>query len=478
MDADFKYIRNRIREYSKEEMLKMCFNGLENSEDQIMPRWIFFLLIKWTHLHGGFKRNTKLLTQEKFDRIFYLTHKLDSAHISSFIKSGKITESFLILHSQQFYLQTTVYSNKIATQMKLFHSLRSKYDINAEFLSKTGISLLDFIVLMEALWMYCNAEKHIETNFRFFGYINNDFVQDIGARLTNKEITSRFLSLITFDPSNKEVLNSLSTRIRNAHLQPLERTIFTFYPLQLYNGRYRLIDRTILNYSVNYYLYDYLKENDKNFPSEFGYRFEKYIELSILETGLNFETEKELKAKLPKRSNLVDFRLTDENIFIECKAVELQTYTSVNPTDELLYNSLKDSIMKAYFKQLLSVSKSLNPKGENWGVVLTFKEMFLSHFPQLYPLGEGKFKNWDETDHLPPENVFIIDVSTWDKMVRIVKSRQATFSELLKFAKEMNLNHNTKKQSFYMHLDNYDINRTRASYLQDERDLMEEIWRQ
>lgn len=473
MDVDFKYIRNRIREYSKEDLLKMCYATLENSEDKIMPRWIVFLLIKWTHLHGNYKRPSKQLTQRKFDKLLHFTFNLNSKHVTSFIKNRKITESFLILHSQQFYLQTSVYKDKIATQLKLFHTLKSKYDIDASFRKKTGVSVLDFVILMEALWMYCNAEKLIDTEFRFFGFINTDFLEEFGSKLTNLETTNLFMSLITFDPNNDiEKLNGLSTRIRNTDLQPLERTIFTMFPLQLYRDRFRLIDRTVLNYSVNYYLYDYLKENDKDFPSEFGYRFEKYIALGLKETGLTHKTEIELKKVLPKRSNLVDFCLTDENIFIECKAVELQPYTAVNPTDELLYNSLKDSILKAYFKQLLRVSKSINPSGKNWGVILTYKEIFLSHFPQIYPLGEGKFDNWDDTGHLPPENVFIIDVNTWDKMIVIVKSGQATFSELLELGRRSNLDTDTRKQSFYMHLDDFDINCSKLSYLEHEYELM------
>ena len=56
---------------------------------------------------------------------------------------------------------------------------------------------------------------------------------------------------------------------------------------------------------------------------------------------------------------LVDYLLSAENILIECKATERQQYPSINPTNELIYNSLKQSIFKAYFEQLLVVTKNI-----------------------------------------------------------------------------------------------------------------------
>lgn len=128
----------------------------------------------------------------------------------------------------------------------------------------------------------------------------------------------------------------------------LETTFFIMFPFQRFKGKLKLVHRNVFKYTANYYIYDFLKNSDDKFTTEFGYRFEKYIELGLIEIGYSYATENQLKQKLPAKSKVVDYYLKDYQIFIECKAVELQTYPSINPTDELLYNALKDSILKAY----------------------------------------------------------------------------------------------------------------------------------
>jgi hypothetical protein len=151
----------------------------------------------------------------------------------------------------------------------------------------------------------------------------------------------------------------------------MERTFFTIYPFLIFKGEIKLLHESVFNHFINYYIYDFLKAADENFTTEFGSRFEKYVELSLKEVKLKFINENELKKRLKVKSNLVDFYLEAYNVYIECKAIELQPIPLVNPTDEILYNSLKESILKAYFKQLVNVSKSINRKKENWGLIIT-----------------------------------------------------------------------------------------------------------
>ena len=156
------------------------------------------------------------------------------------------------------------------------------------------------------------------------------------------------------------------------------------FPFQIHIGEIRVIHSSVFKHTVNYFVYDYLKANDILFGAEFGKRFEKYIELGLQEVNLNYKTENDLKKILPPNSNVVDFMLVDESIFLECKAIELQPYPSINPTDELIYNSLKDSIIKAYSKQLLPTAKLLKSNSENWGIILTYKQLFWSEFSEVW----------------------------------------------------------------------------------------------
>ena len=155
MEITFTYIRNRIREHSKQDLLQASYNILDDKKEEIKkPIWNVFLLMKWTYLYGGEKYPSKPLTQKKLSNILKSISDFNQDHISDFIKSGEIHRAFHILYSQQFYLQTSVYKDKFATQLKLYNSLKSKYDINASFISKTGFTILDLIKIMQLIWLY------------------------------------------------------------------------------------------------------------------------------------------------------------------------------------------------------------------------------------------------------------------------------------------------------------------------------------
>jgi hypothetical protein len=467
MEVSFTYIRNRIREHKRQDLLQACYNVLDSEEKEPKPVWFVFLLMKWTYLHGEETYPSKVLTDKQFSNILNSIFNFNQEHVSSFLKQGKIDRALHIIFSQQFYLQEGVRKEKFATQLKLFCILKSKYDIDVRFKAETGFSILDFIYLTQITWLYANSDILGKKELNFNGYLSNDFLIAV-SQLTDLDKVRSFLKLLVLDPinTNEKIIN-FKRSVRAEELQSMERTFFTLYPFQLFNNGIRIIHKSVFNYSANYYIYDYLKSNDEGFTTEFGLRFEKYIELGIKEISYKYLNETEIKKKLPPNSTAVDFHLTEYNVFIECKAIEIQPYPSINPTDDLLYNSLKDSILKAYFKQLLPVSKKLNGSDENWGIILTYKKLFWSHFVDLYDLGKDKFDSL-ENNHLPPENVFITDIYTWDKVVQIIKNGQATILDILKLAKSNNSVGSTKKQSFDMHLDIYDARRYNLTYLTDE----------
>ena len=467
MRITFNYIRNRIREHSKDELLRASYRVL-NDKRKHMPIWYVFLLMKWTYIYGGERKPSKPLTNEKFSKLLNAITNFNQEHISSFFSDKDFSKVFLILHSQQFYLQTSVYKEKFATQLKLFDTINGKYNISASFKSKTGISISDFTYMLQATWLFTRVNEFNDIKLRYYGHLSKHFL-DMMAILLNEEKVNAFLKLLVLDPENPEdKIKNYKLSIRNNDLQFMEQTLFTLYPFQVFDSQIKVIHNSVLNYTLNYYIYDFLKSNDDKFTTEFGQRFEKYIEFGIKEMKYKFYPEVEIKKLLPKNSNLVDFLFYEQNIYVECKAVEIQPYPSINPTDELLLNSIKDSILKAYFKQLLKVSKYISSDKENWGIILTYKKLFWSQFDDLYELGKEKFKNHPNITILPPENVFIIDLGTWDRIVHLVKNGQTTLLELLILAKKNNSLPETKKQAFEMHLDIFEDSSLDLSYLQTE----------
>jgi hypothetical protein len=468
MEVTFNYIKNRIREHSKPELLNACYNLLNIKRDEAFPIWYVFILIKWTYKFAGEKYPSKQLTDKKFANIYNSISNFNQSHINEFIKKGKVDRALNIFYSQQFYLQKNVSKEVFATQLKLYKSISGKYNIDNSFKEKTGFSIYDFLYIQQLIWLYININILENKSLKFEGNLSNDFLL-ASSELTSVEKIKSFLNLLVLNPNNPlESINNFKRALNNEDLQSMETTFLTLYPFYIHLNQIKLIHKAIFNHTVNYYIYDYLKSNDENFTTEFGRRFEKYIELGIREINYKYFNENELSKILPKNSKVVDFYIKECNIFIECKAIEIQPLTSINPTDELLYNSLKGSLLKAYFEQLLTVSKVISPDNENWGIIVTYKELFWSKFTDLFELGMDKFENSKDYQYLKPENVFIIDIYTWDKIIQIVKDNKATLLEILQDAKRNNSKPESTKQLFNMHLDKYDLKTMNLSYLQNE----------
>lgn len=467
MDITFNYIRNRISEYRKSDIIDFCHKILEENRGKVFPAWTIFTLMKWTYLYGEKKFPYKLIDRNKFAILCDITSKFNEEYLIQLIKENKVDRAFLVLFNQQLYLQKKVYGEIAATQLKLYSKLSGKYDIEKSFESITNLKTKDFLRISFIIWGYAiyGGKDSIP---RFNGYLESDFWRAMESFIHIDKLKA-YVKLLTLNPDKIEnSIKNFKRSIKNEDLQNLEVTFFTMYPFQLYNNRLRLVHESIFSYVVNYFIYDYMKENDSHFTTEFGSRVEKFVKISFDEISLSYMTENEIRRTIGRESKVIDFYLPNEKIFIECKASELQAYPTVNPTDDLIYNSLKSSFIKAYFEQLNPVAEKLSPDDENWGIIITYKEFFYSQYTPLFEIGKDKYINF-EKKFLPPENVFIIDLYTWNKIIYIVKEKKINLKEILLKARENNKQPETMKQFFEMHLDEYNMSKMDLSYLELEK---------
>lgn len=472
MKVSFNYIRNRISEHSIDDLLEFSYNLLESQKKEVFPIWYVFVLMKWSMIYGGKKRPPKKLTNEKYGNIYNSITNLNQEHITSFIRDSQIDKMFQILYNQQFYLQKKVYKDILYTQYKLYLSVKGKYDIEKSFKDKTNLSIHDFLFILQLFWLYININQLKKDNIFFEGLIDSAFV-DAAKKIVDENKILSFIKLLTIHPYNSNsCINNYKHLIRNEDLQTMEMSFFTMFPFQLFKNKLRLVHESVFNYCANYYIYDFLKSKDENFTTEFGYRIESFFELGLKEANISYKTESQLKQLLPAKSKLVDFALLEDNIYIECKATELQAYPFVNPTDELLYNALKSSIFKAYFEQIVSVSKKMSHDKENWGIIITYKEFFCSHFTKLYEVGVKNYPNID-TSHIPAENIFIIDIYTWNVIVQIMITKKITLLQILREARQSNMDPSTSKMLFQMHLDKYNLGKLNLRYFDDIHPLFD-----
>lgn len=472
MPEDFKYIRNRIQEYRSEDLLYFCFTTLDKHVINY-PIWYIYTLIKWTLIYGGKQYPPKKLSQDKFYKLLNQVANFNEEHISSFIKQkGKLLRAFQILSYQQFYLQKTPHISKFYTQSILFYfNPGRKYNFNYVFEEKTGLSVIDFLKLIKLFYCQIYIEQ-LSSEWRFYGYFSNDFML-AASELIGIEKVQKFVNLLTLTQENAKS-NAMNYRyqVNNVNLQTMEMTFLSLCPFIYWDDQLKLIDKRLFNYTSLYFIYDYLKSNNDQFTTEFGHRLEKYIELGLKELQLSYKNENQLKSVLPQPSSLVDFMLEDDCIYIECKASEISPYAAINPTDENLSNALKKTLLKAYFTQLCRVSKELSPESENWGIIITYKEYFWSDFIELFELSDADLVNDNTTKHLPPENVFIIDLETWDYLLCVIKQYNLTIKSILQEAKTASVNKHKRPLFFKQHLDKYKIEHIKLSYLEDVEDYL------
>ena len=68
---------------------------------------------------------------------------------------------------------------------------------------------------------------------------------------------------------------------------------------------------------------------------------------------------------------------------------------------------------------------------------------------------------------LPPENLFIIDIESWDRTLQILKTNKISLVDVLEKIKNIDANPQSKKFNFSMHLDDFKIEKINLLYLLD-----------
>ncbi|WP_461116994.1 hypothetical protein [Spirosoma jeollabukense] len=439
------------------------------------PSWSLFTLMRWAYEFAGSKSKLKELTSSRFKTLFNGITEVSDEHVGRFFKEDKTFKPFQILYSQQFYLQRNVYTSDILSQLKLFCTLNGNYDIEQAFKKKAGLTIQEFIRIVYVINLVYISESSIKHKYIFRNRLLPELLHVLREYTSEKAVES-FFDLLTVNFSSKDKRSiSTKTEIRNLEIQPLGLSFFTRFPFLFYKGNCYLVNHGLLKYVLDYYIYDFLRDED--FTTEFGGRIEKYIELSLKDLNIVFKNETSLRKILGKGSNVVDFYLENENIFFECKATELQPYAAVNPTDTILFKSLKESLLKAYFKQLQTAARNLSPNTEAWGVILTYKELFWSDFRDLYQVGITQYGDIVGYNPLPPENVFIVDLYTWNRVLYILKHSNVSLQTILKKAKENNSHTSTEKLLFSMHLESFSIQSSdievELTFLKDEQAIID-----
>lgn len=458
----FTYIRNRISEFSKESLYSIAFSvlkKLERNPKENYPIFLLLTLIKWVAIYGGNKYPPKIAQIKDFDKLMSQISSLATFGQLFDLRNPKdLTKVLTIAAHQQFYLQDQIIMSVIWRQLVLYLIIKTQYDIQGSFKAHAGLEIIDFFKIIFLISIQANPER-LGNSHIYDGTISPAYIQAIDKN-TSVETRGAFLRLLCF--GSDESINRLkkdSAKLKRLELQPLDTDFFAQYPLFRYGGQIFLLHRSILPYTIRHYVYDFLKEKDSQFTTDFGRRMEQYIGMGINETGLECISENHFKRQYPTSRYQVDF-VVSKNILIESKAIALPALPSVLPDEAVLYNALKDSLVKAYVYQMLSVANFLKAEGEYFGVIITYKKLYLGNALEWNSFLQEKTEQFCaennlNTDLLPQSNLFIIDIDTWDLIIQLIVENRAVLTDLLKYFRSQNTNPETEAFEIRIHLRDY-----------------------
>jgi len=469
---DFKPIRNKIKTFSYHSLTMHLLQVLKEQEASQRPQafWHSLTLLKWTLEFAGESYPSKEASRNDVHKLLNQLNDLEMSHRTFNLKTNgrKINKLLTILSVQQLQYQQNAWKHSFASQLILFHDLKHKYSIADSFKRLTGMEIDTFLQILFIYWLVI-TQDHL-TGFKFNSQTFED-VSKIVAGIYGRSVLDDFKKLLTVSRDNaKEIFEDDKRMVRNYDLQIFDTSFFTRYPFFSFKGNVVVPHKDILNPTANYFIYDYMKNRDDHFTTEFGDRMEQYIAMGLKEINADFKTENDLKAVLGKDHKVVDF-LIDGCILLEAKAIELKPIVGINPTDDILANEFRKNIVKAYASQMLGVAETLKLNREIFGIIVTYKRLYIGTsedvWNQFLREETEKIKTTEQIAFLPVDNLFFIDLHTWDKIIQVIKKHKISLTEILINVRETDKIETQKKFIFDMHLDQYDIDNYDLSYLSE-----------
>lgn len=480
MSTEFKYIRNQIRKYTRESLVLLCIQKikhLEGRHQKTYPIWSIFTLLKWAFIYAGDKYPSQNASSANVEKLIELIWELSNSYrATNLTNKEKLPKYISAISKQQFWLQQDFHISIIYRQIAIYQKLKSKYCIESSFQNLTGISISDFLNCCFITECYIQ-QNLIGKSHYYTGQLFNDYFDLLTHKISNIK-ADKFWNLLKL--GSKESIDFLkleNKKITFGLFQTYDTEWISRFPFIEIDGVKTIIHKNIFTNTINHFLYDYLKANDSKFPEEFGKRLEKYIELGLKEISADYITEKNIKRTYPNAVKQVDF-IVDSHILIESKAIELKSISAIIPDKEILVNSLKDSIIKAYSQQMLTTCNSLPNSTEFFGIIITYKQLEIGNgnicWDTFLKDSTLEYCRTNRINHnlLPPQNLFIMDIQTWDKIIQIVKDGKATLYEILVKARRENEDVETMKFYFFMHLSEYEPIHFNLSYLIAANDLL------
>lgn len=444
--VNFETVKSAIAQFNIKSLLKESHRLsvlLFNSKDKSYPFWQILVLMKWAFIYGN-NTSEANATLDDIQRLIILINKFHDNKNPIDFKQG-IKRSFKIMAFQQFWFQNAANVYSIYRSYVLFNRIDTGVDINKHFKSRTHLTLHEFYVGLFFLLLYFRRHL-VNPTLEFDGTLYSEDIP-LASDITAMPNFIKLINLLTFRNENIESLQ----RIRNESYQLYETMLWNVYPFIQVDENYLLIHPSILDNMVSFYVYDQLRKKSGPVQTDMGRRMELYVKLGLDELKLPYVDEKELDRRY-KPKMVCDY-LVNENILIECKAIDLSPTAGIVRTKPILQNEFDKTAIKAH-KQILSVAQKAKSSLPMFGVVITYKERSLGFGVDCWDefLSEPiiRFANQESislNETVPPERLVYITLEDWDLLLQTMLFTKKTMQQILEIGFEMH----SKSQILFFH---------------------------
>lgn len=427
MNNKFDAIIESVKKYTLDSLVEVAFDLGQKNISQYPTSTIlaFFEIVYRETDNNQFKYNA---TESVYCEICQQIFTLMNNHALSDFKKHNPTRFFQVLAYQQFPYQQILSEDYIQMQYFLFNADNENSSLNTEFKNKNGVSIKDYL----------------------------DFANSLGTHSSDTNVgktSDQILKIWTIDHDKvKDELIRFSNGVNNDFYKTFIPEFFLFHPFIRFK-RIRCIDPLLLRRVTSEFLFLHVLNFSKNKDS-FDDRFQKYVEKGLIETGIPYQSDDDLKTQGQLEC---DFLISDF-LFVECKAIRLKPLAQINPTDNILKNNLTD-IIKAY-KQIIATANRCQYEENPYGVIISYQPFYFSDGSDICDILRDTiavFLKENGFDLLvKPENLFFIDVMSWGKLIDVVKKCGINEMRVIFENAKLCNSSGDKKFEFSMHLKKYE----------------------
>ena len=435
MQKAFEELRGHIQEHGAHEVVELCMDTLcvadTRESMRSYPPWFLLRLIEWAFRYGRSQpARGKRFTEEELAKLVALIIRMNDEGEALTTRATPHALVKNMAHEQRALQLRKPRCDALARNLVLFLDLNRSSRIPDRFLKLTGMPIEGFLRLACALSFY--FEKSVSS-----------FVtaQDVSRlRRECERYAAQFLASLSLPV--EEVRGFLAGRpqpSRSWFYQLHKESELMRKPLLGSGGRFRPYHRPLLFRSLETYAYDTLREDDAGTLMEpFREAFQEYVGASIEDSGLTHVKEDELRKYLPSGSKVVDhlIPLSDANVLIEDKAVEMHPLGRVSWLAEVLEGKLKSSIIKGIVQgndvasALAATSQvgRVSLSGGPWYLlIVTYKHLYVAAGSYLeHIIGTDGMAHVGgkvgSRPTIPHDNVFFLSVAEFDSLMGCVQS--------------------------------------------------------